>query len=259
MELLQRINGYLRYRLAADTPHGIHSPFIFEFMNDLLLDTTPYYPFEPIEAIRSKLLLDKSMINVTDLGAGSGGTQVRKEVREICRNGAVPAKYGRLLFKLVNRFQPTTLLEMGTSLGISGLYMAMANQGKMITLEGCPETSRIATTNFRRLKADHVQCITGDFSTTLKPALQELQQVDFAYIDGNHRYESTVGYFESILPYTRSGTVLVFDDIHWSRGMEHAWEQIRSHASSTLTVDLYRFGIVFFREGVRKQHFTLKF
>lgn len=259
MELLQRINGYLRYRLTADTPHGVHSPFIFEFMNDLLLDTTPYYPFEPIEAIRSKLLLDSSTLEVTDLGAGSPGSNIRKEVREICRTGAIPVKYGRLLFKLVNRFQPNTILELGTSLGISGLYMAMAKQGKMITLEGCPETAGLAEKNLRRLKADHVQCITGDFATTLRPALQELQQVDFAFIDGNHRYDPTLSYFEAILPYTRSGTILVFDDIHWSRGMERAWEQIRSHAAATLTVDLYRLGIVFFREGVRKQHFTLKF
>jgi precorrin-6B methylase 2 len=260
MEWRTRLAAYVRYRLRAEGPHDIHSPFIFEFLNDVILDKTPFYAFEPLESLRSKLSLDRRELLITDLGSGSKKEpEKRRKVCDITRGNLLPGPYARILFRAVNRFRPRHLLELGTSLGITTLHLAMPDASSLVyTLEGCPQTAAVAQEQFDRLKADNIRLVTGDFATTLHEVLLTLKRVDFAFIDGNHRMKPTLDYFEQLLACCHEDTVLVFDDIHWSREMENSWKAIRSHPRVTITADLYRMGFVFFRTGVEKQHFTLK-
>ncbi|MFM2207252.1 MAG: hypothetical protein RL213_1227 [Bacteroidota bacterium] len=255
-----RLVAFVRYRFSSSSPHGVHSPFIFDFQNDVLLDTTPFYRFEPLHALRAKLALDRRRIRITDLGAGSGkGTVRERSVRDIVQRSSLPEKYARLLFRAVHYFRAKNILEIGTSLGLTTLHLALPDpEAKVVTLEGCPATAAVTRENFSRFRADNIRLIEGEFSETLPVATASLKKIDFAFLDGNHRLAPTLSYFEQLLPYCHAETVLVFDDIHWSREMETAWKKIIAHQRVTLSVDLYRLGFVFFREGVVKQHFTLK-
>lgn len=261
MEPLFSALSFLRYRWDARTAHGVHSPFVFELLNNVITDETPFYAFEPIESIRAGLLLNREKIEVTDFGSGGNPDSRRLlEIRHIAGKFALPSRYGQLLFRLINRFRPVKILEMGTSLGLTTLYLSMPDRSaEVVTLEGCPETARIAAGNFKRLQAGNIRQIVGEFSHTLPGALEHLGRLDFLYADGNHKYEPTVKYFHTCLPYIHENSILVFDDIHWSAGMEKAWEEIRRHERVTLSVDLFKLGILFFREGVLPQHFTLKY
>ncbi|MFM7218298.1 MAG: O-methyltransferase [Bacteroidota bacterium] len=239
----------------------MHSPFVFDFVNNLLRDTTPYYAFKPIEKIRNSLLKDRRTIQVTDFGSGSTQrSEYPTKISELAARQLLPAKYGQLLFRLVNRFQPATILELGTSLGVTSLYLAAANtKSKVVTLEGSGETIAIAEEIFERFNARSIGTRAGEFSSTLLPSLEELTRLDFLFVDGNHRYGPTLDYFQTALPFCHDGSVMVFDDIHWSRDMEQAWEEIRRHGNVTLSIDLFRLGILFFQPGRRQEHFTLKF
>jgi hypothetical protein len=63
-----------------------------------------------------------------------------------------------------------------------------------------------------------------------------------------------------LLPKTSQESILVFDDIHWSREMEEAWGIIKSHSSVKCAIDLFFIGIIFFREEFKeKQDFTIRF
>jgi predicted O-methyltransferase YrrM len=87
-----------------------------------------------------------------------------------------------------------------------------------------------------------------------------LGQIDFVFIDGNHRLEPTLRYFEMLLKHATPNTILVFDDIHWSQEMELAWKSIQENSSVTCTVDLFFLGLVFLRKDFKvKQHFTIRF
>jgi predicted O-methyltransferase YrrM len=87
-----------------------------------------------------------------------------------------------------------------------------------------------------------------------------MSRIDLAFIDGNHRKEPTLRYFETILPKTHEGSCIVFDDIHWSSEMEEAWELIRKDERVKLSIDLFFIGIVFFRTEFReKQHFSIRY
>jgi predicted O-methyltransferase YrrM len=255
---------YFKYYLSASNGkgHGIHSPFTFEFITRILNDKKRYPEYDKAESLRKQLLNDKTMITVQDPGAGSTATKnSSRSITSITRNAAKPAKYGQLLFRMIRHYHSKTILELGTSLGVTTAYLAAAgSEASVTTLEGAPEIAARARQHFASLQLNNITLIEGNFDHTLQSALQQLRSVDFVFIDGNHRKEPTERYFHQLLPYTHNDTVLVFDDIHWSQEMEDAWKMIRSHEKVTCTIDLFFLGIVVFRKEIReKQHFSIRF
>lgn len=261
MNRLKLLVKYLRYYFSSTNQHGVHSPFVFNLITEVIYNQSPYYSYAEVSSIRSAMLDDKRTIRVTDLGAGSkvSSSEIRR-VSEIARYAGKPEKYGQLLFRLANHFKPASMLELGTSLGISTLYQASARRNaRMITIEGCPETAKIARENISKLKLENVELITGDFDEVLPAALKKLERIDYAFFDGNHRKAPTLKYFEEALAFAHNDSVFIFDDIHWSAEMEEAWEAIKAHPRVTVTVDLFFMGLVFFRKEQREEHFVVRF
>jgi predicted O-methyltransferase YrrM len=255
---------YLQYYLTAQNGrgHGIHSPFVFELVKEVLNDRRHFYAFTQVEQLRQALLQNNDIVTVADFGAGSALSNTKeRSVASIARNAAKPKKYARLLYRLVNHFGCRNIIELGTSLGISASYMAAANSfGRVITCEGSPEIARLARQHFSLLQLANITLLEGVFETTLPLALQEMPRVDLFFIDGNHQQAPTLAYFEAVLPHLHNDSMVVFDDIHWSPGMEAAWQQVRQHPAVSETVDLFFIGLAFFRkEQKEKQHFTIRF
>lgn len=261
---IQLAAKYLRYYFASlnGKGHGTHSPFIFEFITKILNNKTVYPGYEAVENLRSRLLADKTILHVEDLGAGSSvSSGKQRTVASIAKNVAKPKKYGQLLFRMVQYYQPAHILELGTSLGITTAYLSLANpSATLVTLEGASEVAAIAKNNIKKLGSKNCTVIEGNFDDTLSRALEMLSSVDLAFIDGNHRREPTLRYFDQLQPKTHHESILVFDDIHWSAEMEEAWETIKKHPSVRCTIDLFFIGIVVFRkEFYEKQHFSIRF
>jgi predicted O-methyltransferase YrrM len=255
---------YIFYYLTASSGkgHGVHSPFVFDFITKVLNDERSFYAFAAIENLRADLLKDSSEIDVEDFGAGSRLRKINKRsVQAIAQSSLKPKKFGQLFFRMVNYYTPQNILELGTSLGITSAYLASANTNiKLTTLEGASTISKIAISNFKHLQLENIQLVTGNFDETLKDVLANYSKIDFVFVDGNHRFEPTLRYFHDLLPLTHDQTILIFDDIHWSREMEKAWKEIQDYPAVTLTIDLFFIGIVIFRkENKVKQHFTIRY
>lgn len=254
---------YLRYHICASNGkgHGIHSPFVFEFVEKVLNDKTAYPEYETAERLRQKLLSDQRPVPMEDYGAGSRSGQGSKSIAQIARTAAKSPKYGRLLFRVARFYKPHYLLELGTSLGISSAYLALADQTSVIvTGEGNYAVSAEARNNFDSLGLTNVRIITGNFDNTLPEMVSAVPQIDFAFIDANHRKKPTITYFNELLKKSSEHSVIIFDDIHWSREMEEAWSEIKKHPAVMLTVDLFFLGIIFFRPDFKvKQHFRIRF
>ena len=252
---------YFKYLVKSVDEHSIHSPFVFDFYLNVIKDQTPFYVFDQIEESRSELLSSNEKIEVADLGAGmkqNSGTV--HTIRKIARNSSVSPKFGQLLFRMVNYFKPSVILEIGTSLGVSSMYLASPNKSsKIITMEGSPEKIRIAKTGFDAFNLSNIEVIEGNFDNELPKILKQYPQIDFVFIDGNHRKEPTINYFNLLMKNSHNETVMVFDDIHWSNGMEEAWNEIVQNKEVTITMDLFYFGIVFFKKELSKQNFVLRF
>ena len=258
---MHQILSYLRFWLRSGNAHGLHSPFVFGLYTSVVRHTGTFGAYAPIEARRQQLLSSPASIRVTDFGAGSHtGAGRQRRLADIARTAAKPPHLAQLLFRLVNYFRPSTILELGTSLGLTTAYLAAADSHhRVVTFEGCPNVAATARETFATLQLSNVAIVEGNIDHTLVPALLALNApVDFAFFDGNHRYEPTLRYFELCLAHRTDESVFVFDDIHWSAEMEQAWEVIKVHPEVTLTVDLFYIGLVFFRKNQPKQHFSLR-
>jgi predicted O-methyltransferase YrrM len=255
---------YLHYLFnsAGKKGHGTHSPFVFEFIGKVLNDSSHYEAYHKAEQLRSELLKNARVISVEDFGAGSV-MQKEKErsIASIARSAAKPRKYGKLLYRMVQYYQPQTILELGTSLGITTSYLSMAKpDAKIITMEGASQVASLALQHFKKLSLKNIQLVEGNFDNTLTAVLRQHPVIDFAFIDGNHRREPTESYFLELIPHLHNDSIIVFDDIHWSREMEQAWENIKNHPVVMCTINLFFIGIVIFRQEFReKQHFSIRF
>jgi len=261
---LQLAVKYLNYLIIASSGkgHGMHSPFVFEFITKILNDKTVYPEYEKVETLRSQLLNDNRVLEVEDFGAGSTvDKKNNRRISSIAKNAAKPKKFGQLLFRMIKHYQPATILELGTSLGITTSYLSLAKpEARLITMEGSKEIADKAKQNFKAIELKNIELIEGNFDDTLSSVVRGLSSVDFAFIDGNHRREPTERYFKELLSKTNNVSILVFDDIHWSSEMEAAWEAIKNDAAVTCSIDLFFIGIVFFRKEFKaKQHFVIRF
>lgn len=260
----QLAKKYLRYYFTASNGkgHGMHSPFVFDFIISVLNDRRHYPEYDRVERLRKRLQKDNTVLTVQDFGAGSSvGSSRQRTIASIAANAAKPRKYGQLLFRMVRRYQPVTILELGTSLGITTSYLALGRpDAQLVTLEGAPEIAAAARQHFADLHIPSVNLVEGSFDDTLAGVLTDLSLIDFVFVDGNHRREPTERYFKQVLPQCGPHTILIFDDIHWSPEMEQAWDTIRAHEQVSCTIDLFFIGIVLLRtEFKEKQHFTIRF
>jgi predicted O-methyltransferase YrrM len=255
MSVWSSVRAYLRYRRNSVTKHGVHSPFVFDLVTKTLPNDDTDFSALPAEQWRAECLANAKTIDVRDLGTGQSGP---RKISAIARRAAKSPKEGRLLYRITKRFQPQHILELGTSLGISAMYMRAGAPGaKLVTIEGCPETARTAREGMHKygVAAD---VRVGDFASTLAGVLEDMRSVDLVYIDGNHRRQPTLEYFQLIRKYAHNETVFIFDDIHWSIEMEEAWKTICADADVHVSIDVFHFGLVFFRSQQVKEHFVLR-
>ena len=241
--------------------HGMHSPFVYRFIRDVLNDRKPYPEYATVEALRRRLLRDQSEVEIREFGAGTSGRQGNtRTVSSIARRAAKSPRLAQLLFRIAKYYQPSNMLELGTSLGISGSYLQLGQpDAELITMEGMPGVAFRAGVNFAELGL-RPRIIEGNFDDTLPGLLAVAGTLDLVFVDGNHRRKPTEQYFSMLLPHIGNDSIIIFDDIHWSPDMEAAWDAIRNHEAVRCSIDLFFFGIVLFRNEFReKQHFMIRF
>jgi predicted O-methyltransferase YrrM len=254
---------WFKYILTSKTRwgHGVHSPFVYNLIEQIFNHDGQYYSFSRIEEIRAHLLNQRQKIEVEDFGAGSVKlSRKKRRVSSIAYSSLLGKEHAQLLFRLINRFQPKNIIELGTSLGVTSAYLASAyKKSQLHTFEGSSAIADIAKDNFKQLKLDNIQVHVGNFDQQLPEVLKQMETVDFAFIDGNHRYQATLDYFELLLQKASPSSVFVFDDIYWSKGMTKAWKEIIARPEVKVSIDLYRMGLVFFRKESPKQDFRVRF
>ena len=256
------IQQYFIYLFKAKSAHGIHSPFVFEFIKNILQDQRHFYAFDEIKKMRKSMYHDDTMLTVEDFGAGSHKNNLSKRsVKDIARTAGRNEKMGKLLFKIVEKFKPAQIIELGTSMGLGTLYLSMANNESHVhTIEGSKEIAKQAGKHFEKLNLKNISQHVGNFDDILLPFLQKIKNIDLFFIDGNHRKKPTLQYFEQAKPFLNEHSIVIFDDIHWSKDMHEAWLEIIQDESIAISIDVFYFGIIFFKKDIKeKQHFVLKY
>ncbi|MEQ6122549.1 class I SAM-dependent methyltransferase [Reichenbachiella sp. MALMAid0571] len=239
--------------------HSLHSPFIFGFYRDVVKSDCSIPGFSGIEKVRDNLLNNTKEINVLDLGAGSSATpNTRRKISDIARYALAPAKNSRLYYRIIESIGAETVLELGTSLGINTMYLAAPScVKKLVTIEGCPETASIAKSNFSGFSNSNIQLINEPIDQALASIFNRVNTLNLILFDANHTYEATMRYYHQCKHHINEQSVLIFDDIHWSKEMTKAWEEIKLEIEVTLTIDLFDMGIVFFKKELEKEDYVL--
>lgn len=256
-----QVLDFIKYKIKAGNAHGLHSPFVYELYTQTIAPQKQYYIFDQIEEIRKQLLANHSTIDVNDLGAGSKVISSNKRrISKIASSSLCSKREGAFLFELIGKYKYKNILELGTSFGISTLYLSTYSSDiKIITLEGSETIAQVAKATFKNFPKSNITLLQGNIENTLEKGLKQLKTVDVVYFDANHQYEATLDYFNRCLPYIHENTLFIFDDIYWSKGMKKAWKEVSSHKKVGISIDLFDLGLLFFRQKQPKQFFTLDF
>jgi len=258
--MLFQIKAYLKFLWHSKNEHAVHSPFVFHLVTKCFYDQKSKLEYQVLKKYRNSLLENKNTIEVTDFGAGSKVFKSNtRPISKIAKNAGISSKRAELLFRIVNYFQPESILEIGTSLGLATSALASGNpKVKIITLEGCPETAKVAQEQFKQFGLTNVNSVVIEFEKYLNNCQLSIVNYQLIYFDGNHQKQATLDYFELLLPTLTNETVWIFDDIHWSPEMEEAWKIIKTHPKVTVTIDTFQWGLVFFRREQPKEHFIIR-
>lgn len=254
---------YLEYSLFSSHSkgHGIHSPFVFNLINSVFRNKTSGDIVFRIEKIRKSMLSDKRIIEVNDMGAGSALMKGKhRRISDIAKYSSVPKKYGLLLSGLSSQYGKENIVELGTSLGISTLYLASGSgNARVHSFEGCSETSRVALSNFAEAGIGNIKQYNISFDEGLGRMDSAGISAGLIFIDGDHSRDSTLRYYDKAMNITDEDSVVIVDDIHINREMSEAWESIKGDGRVTCSIDINRMGLLFFRKGLTRRNYVIRY
>jgi predicted O-methyltransferase YrrM len=277
--MLFQIKSYLKFLWNSKNEHAVHSPFVFNLVTKCFYDkkTKPdpsgseqAKQYQILKNYRNSFLENKTTIEVTDFGAGSKVFKSNtRQISKIAKTAGISPKRAKLLFRITKYFQPESILEIGTSLGLATSALALGNpKATITTLEGCPNTANQCQFQLQKFNINNVKSVITEFNDYLQNCSKKLlglqsdpdsyRDCNLIYFDGNHSKKATLEYFELLLPTINNDTLWIFDDIHWSAEMEDAWENIKNHPKVTVTIDTFQWGLVFFRREQPKEHFIIR-
>lgn len=255
--MMHFVKSYLQFLKDSSNQHGVHSPFVYSLVTQCFYNRKKNESYAKLAEYRKSMLQDHTVISVTDYGAGSRVFKSNhRKVSAIAQNAGATAKRIRLLARCMEYFKPTSVLELGTSVGIGTAALATIPSTKVISLEGCPATAAVAQKQLQDFGFSNVDVVVGRFRESITKQLPA--SYDVIYFDGNHSKKATLEYVQLLVPTTHNDTLWIFDDIHWSLEMTEAWEEIKKMDQVRVTIDCFWLGFVFFRKEQEKEHFTIR-
>ena len=253
-----QIKSYFLFLLKSTNQHGIHSPFVYNFITKCVYDTSRFSTYKSLIKIRKRLFNHKETISITDFGEGSRVFKTNhRKVSSIAKNAGIPYSRQKVLFRITRYFQANKILELGTSVGLATFAMAQYKNATIDTVEGCKNTSNVAQSIFSEFNLNNIHLHTLTFEEFFKSDLIS-DTYDLIYVDGNHNKEKTISYYTFLLSRVKNNSIMIFDDIYWSPQMNEAWTEICKNEKVKVSIDMFHWGLIFFRKEQQKQHFVIR-
>ena len=250
------IKSFIAFLFKSTNQHGVHSPFVYQLVTQCFYNKETFTAYKVLNNYRQSLLRNNTLLEIEDFGSGSRVFKSQfRTVASIAKTAGSSVKKTQLLYRLSHYLNCKNLLELGTALGQGTQALCMgAQNGNITSIEGSKALHN--TTKKNLSGCNNLSLINGVFEHEL-PKLND-HKWELIFIDGHHDKASTIAYFEALLPNIHNDSLIILDDIYWSKGMTEAWEYIYNHNHVTVSIDTYYFGLVFFRKEQPKQHFTIR-
>lgn len=262
MDVVFRVKNFILFLLATrKTSSGIAtSPVISEFVQNILHDQTDYTDFSRILHEKKNMMNTNIRLPVGKFGAARTAHVKTRMLHDVIRRSSISEKQGKLLYRMSRYYKPASIIELGTSAGLSSLYLALGYPAaNVVTIEANPILSGIASGIFKRLNLNYIELMNCSFEDALPQLKLDNTDNTMIFIDGNHTYEATRKYFEYFTVNTAEPYMLILHDINWSRGMNRIWSEIRSDPKVKITLDLYYLGIVYNFKHLQKQNNIVRY
>ena len=249
---------FIKYSLIAKGRHGIHSPFVYNLIDQVLRKPIS----EEVKSRQNRLFKalknDDSIINFEEFGAGSKHLKKKRSVKQIVAINSTKNKYGDLLYRLMEAYKPMNVLEFGTSIGCGTLQLHWGNpEAQLISIEACKETYEFAKKTMAQHQiSNQIQLINSTFNDFLEEKI--LVKFDLVFIDGHHDGKCLIDYVKKLEEHTHNDTIFILDDIRWSMDMLNAWNTLANDDQYHLSIDFFKMGVLIRQSNKRKEHFILR-
>jgi predicted O-methyltransferase YrrM len=255
---VHQIISYVKFLLKSTNQHGVHSPFVYDLVIKCFYDKTKYPEYLKLKSYRKALLVSKEKLQITDFGTRLNQLiDEEHNVSNITKTSRNKIKDLEFLFRLSKYFQFKNILKLGTSLGTSTQAFILGHpSSKISTIEGRQNRSNFTKQEFQKLDINTLSFINSNFKSTISNL--ENQTFDCIYFDGDCNIGETLHYFNNFISRTSATSVFIFSAIYCSKEMTEAWEMIIEDERVTVSIDLFHFGLVFFRTEQPKQHFRIR-
>lgn len=256
--MIHQAKSLIKFLRLSKNKHGVHSPFVYGLVTLCFNDKTKYPAYAILRSHRKALKRDASVIEMADHGQGSRVFKgPNRKISTVYKKAGIKKDRQKLLFRIASYLKCENILELGTSLGLGTVALSLSNEFAYVhTVEACPNTAKTAKDYFKKFGLSNIDLHLETFSEFL--AKNPKEKYDLIFIDGDHNGERTLSYFHSLLKNIHNNSVIILDDIYWSKGMTVAWEKIIANENVTVSIDTFQWGIVFFRKEQPKQHFVIR-
>jgi predicted O-methyltransferase YrrM len=237
-------------RILRRRGFGVHSPFVFHLITKVIGERRLYYRYYDIEMIRQQLLFKEDSIELPLKGG-------RSTIAKVVEREGIRPKRGALLFRLTNYFQPEKILQIGSTMGLSTLYLSSYRPGlTCVSIETVPEYTSISRWVYQKAARTAIDLQAGDYQTLLPLALERMGKVDFVYFNTPiETFPSQL--FDICLKYAHNDTAFVIEDIRVNKSMRKFWKTVCEHPKVSVSIDLYSAGIVLFNKNLHKQMYKI--
>lgn len=231
-----RLGTYLHFISKATNQHGVHSPFVYDLAINCIYNHQRYEGYKSIKSYQQKIA---PLFHETS----------RKTPQ-------FSAKKSKLLHRLACHFSPKIIIDHSYSTGqvaaalssyksVKTLYSSISSEKHTEDLKSLLRSTQQANIAFSPSAMDHF------FSTTDT-------SFDLAFLSSTDQAENSYKQYLKLLPSATEESILIIDNIYQSQATEKAWNAIKQHEQTRVTVDLFYVGVVFFRTAQVKQHFRLR-
>lgn len=230
-----RVKSYFNFLWHSTNQYGVHSPFVYALIIQCFYNRKLKPAYQKIKKFQ-ELVNHKDSLSQT----------------------SISFKKSKLLHRLVHYFQPQLILDLSLSAGSVAVSISANKDIKIFTLETSEKEVDLIKVILQETGVENNKILRCFSSLEKTLSNFNRKNIDLIYWRQSKMMDSSIAVFYQLLPFVSKESIIIFDGIHQSAENESNWEIIKNHTAVQVTVDIFFWGLVFFKEGQAKQHFKVR-